>query len=44
MVESVSIFPLRELRNDIYQTLDVMMNIEYEEAYKFMFAINKEGR
>jgi hypothetical protein len=44
MVESVSIFPLPKLRYDIYLTLDVMMHIEYEEAYKFMFAINKEGR
>ena len=37
-------FPLRILRDYIYLTLDVMMYVEHENAYEFMFKINKEGR
>jgi len=44
MVESESIFPLPKLRYFTYPTLDVMMHVEYEEACKFMFGINKKGR
>ena len=44
MVEIETIFPLCKLRHDIYLTLDVLMNLPYDDAYKFMFAINKEGR
>jgi hypothetical protein len=42
MVEFV--FPLLKLRHDTYLTLDVMMHVDYQEACKFMFAVNKEGR
>jgi hypothetical protein len=44
MVESVSVFPLPKLRYDIFLTLDVMMHIKYQDAYNFMFAVNKQGR
>jgi hypothetical protein len=44
MVETVSVFPLSKLRYYTYLVLDVMMHVEYEEAYKFMFAVNKEAR
>ena len=43
-MESVNIFPLPKLRDDTYLTLDVMTHLEYQEASKFMFAVNKEGR
>ena len=44
MVESLSEFPLRKLRHDPYLIIDVIMNVDYEEAQKFMFALNKETR
>jgi hypothetical protein len=44
MVETVSVFPLSKLRYYTYLVLDVMMHVEYQEAYKFMFAFNKEAR
>jgi hypothetical protein len=44
MVETASVFPLSKLRYDIYLVLDVMMHVEYQKAYKFMFAVNKEAR
>jgi len=44
MVESLSEFPLRKLRHDAYLIIDVMMNVDYEEVQKFMFALNKETR
>jgi hypothetical protein len=44
MVETISSFPLLKLRFEKYLTLDVMKHLEYQEAYKFMFSINKQGR
>ena len=44
MVESVSVFPFLKLRDYTFITLDVLMNVEYIEACKFMFAVNKEAR
>ncbi len=44
MVEQVSTFPLQKLRPFKYLSLEVMMHTEYQEAQKFMFSINKEGR
>jgi hypothetical protein len=44
MVETVTVFPLSKLRYDTYLVLDVMMHVEYQEAYMFMFAVNKEAR
>ena len=43
-MESVSAFPFRKLRFEIYLTLEVMMYIDHQDAYKFMFSINKVGR
>jgi hypothetical protein len=43
-MESESAFPFRKLRYDTYLTLDVMMHVEQEDAYKFMFALNKDAR
>ena len=37
-------FPFPKLRQFTYLTLDVMMHVDYLDAYKFMFTINKEGR
>jgi hypothetical protein len=44
MVDTVSAFPLSKLRCNTYLTLDVMMHLYYQDAYKFMFSVNKEGR
>ena len=44
MVETVNTFPLPKLRYDKYLTLGVMMHVEYQQVYEFMFAVNKEGR
>lgn len=44
MEETVSVFPLSKLRYDTYLVLDVMMHVEYHEAYKFMFAVSKQAR
>ncbi len=43
-MESAVDFPFRNIRKDVYLTLEVMMYVEHEDAYKFMFNINKEGR
>ena len=43
-MESVSAFPFCQLRYYTYLTLDVLMYIEYEDAYNFMFYINKYAR
>jgi hypothetical protein len=43
-MESESAFPFRKLRYDTYLTLDVMMHVEKENAYKFIFALNKDAR
>lgn len=39
-----SSFPLPKLRHYIYCYLDVLMNIDYLDAIKFMFNVSKEGR
>ncbi len=44
MEESESHFPFPKLRFCAYVTLNVMMHVEYEKAFKFIFSINKEGR
>ncbi len=44
MAESMSDFPFRKLRYDIYLTLDVMMYVDHLEVHKFMFTLNKETR
>ena len=44
MVESLSDFPFRKLRLDVYATLDVIMCVDYEDALTFMFNTNKETR
>ena len=43
-MESESEFPFRKLRYYTYLTLDVMMHVEQEDAYKFMFTLNKDAR
>lgn len=44
MVEAVSLFPFPKLRNFTFITLDVLLYIERNEAFRFMFAMNKEAR
>jgi hypothetical protein len=44
MEKSAGNFPFRKLRYDKYLTLEVMMYVEHQEAYKFMFTANKEAR
>ena len=44
MVESLTDFPFRKLLYDKYLTIDVMLYIEHQEAYNFMFAVNKSAR
>ncbi len=40
----MSLFPFPKLNLFTYLTLDVMMHVEYQKVYNFMFAVNKEGR
>ena len=44
MVENVRAFPFPKLRYELYLILDVMMHVDHQEAYKFMFTISKEAR
>ena len=44
MEQTVTSFPFRQLRNDIYITLDVMMYVERSQALEFMQCVNKEAR
>ena len=44
MVESLLDYPFRKLRYSKYLTLEVMMYVDREEAFKFMFTVNKEAR
>ena len=43
-MESASDFPLPKLRYYKYLILDVMMHVEYQYAYEFMFSLNTEAR
>ena len=43
-MESRGDFPFRKLKYYRYLTLDVMMNVLYEDACKFVFKINTEAR
>ena len=43
-MESVSDFPFHKLKHITYPTMEVMMHVDYEDALKFMFKINKQGR
>jgi hypothetical protein len=44
MVESLTNFPFRKLKDHKYLTLEVMVHVEHQEALKFMFTLNKEAR
>ena len=44
MVESVSDFPFPRLKDDKYLTLEVLMYVDIQEAYNFMFSVNMESR
>lgn len=44
MEESVSAFPFIKLRCNKFLTIEVMMFIDHQEAYKFMFSLNKAMR
>ena len=44
MEESVSAFPFRKLIHDKYDTLNIMMFVEFKEVCSFMFAVNKATR
>ena len=44
MVESVSDFPFRKLSYYKYLTLEVLMYVDIQEAYNFLFSVNKEGK
>ena len=37
-------FPFRKFKHYKYLTLDVMMFVQYEDALKFMFSLNKMAR
>ena len=43
-MESVGNFPFRNISYNIYLLVEVMMNVDYEDALKFMFNVNKQGR
>ena len=44
MVESLTNFPFRKLKDRKYLTLEVMVHVERQEVLKFMFTLNKEAR
>jgi hypothetical protein len=44
MVETLSEFPFRKLRNYKYTILDVLMHLEIKDAFTFLFSANKETR
>ena len=44
MEESVSDFPISKLRHHKYLTLDVMMYVDHQQVFEFMFACNKKAR
>ena len=44
MEESVSDFPFSKLRHHKYLTLDVMMYVDHQQVFEFMFACNKKAR
>ena len=44
MVDSLSDFPFRSLRYEIFLTLEVMMNAEHLDVLRFMFKVNKATR
>jgi len=43
-MESTNTLPFRQLKKDIYRILDVLKFIEYKDALKFLFTINKDMR
>ena len=44
MVESLSDFPFSKLKHHKYLTLVVMMYIEHQQVFEFMFTCNKKAR
>ena len=44
MEESVSDFPFIKLRHHKYLTLEVMMYVEHQQVFEFMFTYNKKAR
>ena len=44
MEEPLSTFPFQRLRYDVYLILEVMMYIEYPEALRYMYFVNKDTR
>lgn len=44
MEEPAHTFPFLKLVRDKYLTLEVLMYLEYSDACKFMFSVNKAGR
>ena len=44
MVESMSDFPFRKLRDYIYMALEVVMYVEDQDVFKFFYSVNKETR
>ena len=44
MVESISDFPFSKMRYYKYLTLDVMMYVDHQQVFEFMFACNKKAR
>jgi hypothetical protein len=44
MEESVSDFPFSKLRHHKYLTLDVMMYVDHQQVFEFMFTCNKKAR
>lgn len=44
MESAKNAFPFQKLRCDKYLTLEVMMYVEYMEACKFIFSLNRQVR
>ncbi len=44
MEETLTTLPFRRLRCDMYLIIEVLINVKYSHAFKFMFNLNKESR
>jgi hypothetical protein len=44
MVESLSDFPFRKLRDEKFLALELILYIEHPEMLQFMFSVNKDTR
>lgn len=44
MVETLTNFPFRKLKDNKFLTVGVLAFVEYQDALEFLFSLNKEAR